>query len=176
MVVGSACAGDTIPALPGGGTEMPNQLGISSRAFKEGETIPVLYTCDGENISPPLTWEKPPEGTQSLVLIVDDPDAPAGIWVHWVLYDIPASLNSLPEGIPSEKVVPDIGTQGINDSRKIGYGGPCPPGGNPHRYFFKLYALDSTLNLEPGASKAAVETAMQGSILVEGQLIGLYGR
>jgi Raf kinase inhibitor-like YbhB/YbcL family protein len=110
------------------------------------------------------------------VLISDDPDAPVGTWVHWVLYDIPADLSGLPEGVPKSPSIPGVGTQGSNDFRKTGYNGPCPPGGKPHRYFFKLYALDIELNLEPGATKVTVEKAMGGHILSEGQVVGKYGR
>jgi hypothetical protein len=127
------------------------------------------YTCDGQDISPPLEWSGTPEGTQSLVLISDDPDAPVGTWVHWVLFDLPADTNSLPEGAQ------DLGTDGNNSWRRPGYGGPCPPSGT-HRYFFKLYALDTALNLEAGASKEQVEKAMQGHILAQGELMGKYER
>lgn len=146
------------------------QILMTSLAFKEGETIPARYTCDAENVSPPLAWSGAPTGTQSLALIVDDPDAPAKTWVHWVAYNIPAGQTSLAEG---DSIT---GVQGVNDFRKTGYGGPCPPKGKPHRYFFKLYALDGILNLKPGASKADLETAMSGHILAQGQLIGKYGR
>jgi Raf kinase inhibitor-like YbhB/YbcL family protein len=147
---------------------MPIQ--ITSSAFKEGETIPAKYTCDGANVSPPLVWSGVPDGAKSLAVIADDPDAPVGTWVHWVLYDLPTGQNSLVEGVQG------AGLQGINDFRKTGYGGPCPPRGKPHRYIFKLYALDSLANLKPGASKADLEKAMQGHILAQGQLMGRYGR
>jgi hypothetical protein len=147
---------------------MPIQ--ITSSAFNEGETIPAKYTCDGANVSPPLAWSGVPGGTKSLAVIADDLDAPVGTWVHWVLYDLPAGQNSLVEGVQS------AGLQGINDFRKTGYGGPCPPRGKPHRYFFKLYALDTLANLKPGASKADLEKAMLGHILAQGQLMGRYGR
>jgi Raf kinase inhibitor-like YbhB/YbcL family protein len=143
---------------------------ITSPAFKEGDTIPKKYTCDGENLSPPLSWSGLPDGTQSLALIVDDPDAPVGTWVHWVLYAIPAHLDSLIEGCSG------IGTECETDFRRPGYGGPCPPRGKPHRYFFKLYALDTTLKLPPGVKKAGVERAMQGHVLAQGQLMGKYRR
>lgn len=143
---------------------------ITSPAFRDGDTIPKKYTCDGEDISPPLAWTGVPEGTQSLALIVDDPDAPAGTWVHWVLYDIPGNLDLLSEDCAG------IGVDCVSDFRRPGYGGPCPPRGKPHRYFFKLYALDTKLKLPPGARKAEVERAMQGHVLAQGQLIGKYGR
>jgi len=143
--------------------------------FSNNETIPKKYTCDGDDISPPLNWEGKPEGTVSYVLIVDDPDAPAGTFTHWILYNIPGDLNSLPEGVPQGKEV-EYGYQGRNDFGSYGYGGPCPPRGKPHRYFFKLYALDTKLDLPPGAKKGDVERAMKGHVIGEAQLIGLYGR
>jgi len=152
------------------------EIKITSSAFAEGQPIPAKHTCDGENVSPPLAWDKPAEATKSLALIVDDPDAPAGTWVHWVLYDLPPSTTELPEGMPGQNEVLAGAKQGRNDFKKIGYGGPCPPRGNPHRYFFKLYALDQKLNLTAGATKADVEKAMKGHILAEGKLMGMYKR
>jgi len=152
------------------------KLQIKSPAFEEGGTIPEKYTCDGENISPPLSWTSPPEGTKSLVLICDDPDAPMGTWVHWVLFGLSPRTSTLPEGVPARKVILGGAKQGINDFRKIGYGGPCPPRGPAHRYFFKLYALDSELTVDAGATKAEVLKAMEGHVLAEGQLIGRYSR
>jgi Raf kinase inhibitor-like YbhB/YbcL family protein len=159
---------------PEGGSAV--QIQLSSAAFKEGETIPVAYTCDGDNISPPLSWKGVPDGTQSLALIVDDPDAPAGIWVHWVVFNMASTVSALSEGASSSGGKDTFGTAGTNSYRKSGYGGPCPPKGKPHRYFFKLYALDEKLGLNPGATKADVEKAMQGHILAQGQLLGTYGR
>lgn len=144
-------------------------LQVQSAAFEEGGDIPRKYTCDGENLSPPLSWSGVPKGTRSLVLIVDDPDAPRGDFVHWVMYNIPGDRTELPEGV-------GIGVQGKNDSGGTGYGGPCPPAGPAHRYFFKVYALDQELNLTAGATKAQVVQAMDGHILAEGQLMGKYGR
>lgn len=145
-------------------------LSVSSPAFDDGADIPVKYTCDGENLSPPLSWSGVPEDAQSLVLIVDDPDAPAGTFVHWVLFDLSPDESSLSEGSTG------VGTQGENSSRQLGYTGPCPPQGPTHRYFFKLYALDQPTKLEPGATKADVERAMQGHVLAQGELVGRYGR
>jgi Raf kinase inhibitor-like YbhB/YbcL family protein len=150
--------------------ETPMAIQLSSKAFTNGGTIPVKYTCDGENVSPDLSWSGTPQGVKSLALIADDPDAPAGTWVHWVLYDLPPDTTSLAEGTQGVGV---LGTTSFGDAR---YGGPCPPRGKPHRYFFKLYALDKLLGLSPGATKAAVEKAMQGHILGSGQLMGTYGR
>ncbi len=160
----------------GGGLTMNQARGfILSSIFENNGKIPAKYTCDGDDVSPPLRWEGRPDGTASYVLIVDDPDAPIGVFTHWVLYNIPADLNSLPENIPKQKET-KYGLQGRNDFGKIGYGGPCPPKGKPHRYFFKLYALDIKLNLPPGASKREVGKKMEGHILAQAQIIGLYGR
>lgn len=149
---------------------------ITSTAFTEGNPIPQKYTCDREDTSPPLTWTGIPAQAKSLVLIVDDPDAPVGVWVHWVVFDMPPTLTGLPEGLAKTPTLPGIGVQGTTGFRKPGYGGPCPPKGKPHRYFFRLYALDSLLNLPSGAKRSEVDIAMQGHILVSGQLIGTYGR
>jgi len=149
---------------------------IKSTAFEENGLIPKKYTCDGSDVSPPLTWTKPPAGTKGIALICDDPDAPMGTWVHWVIYGLSPETTSLPEGVPTQKEVLGGIKQGINDFRKIGYGGPCPPRGPAHRYFFKVYALDIELNLPAGATKKDVEKAMKGHILAEGQLVGRYGR
>jgi Raf kinase inhibitor-like YbhB/YbcL family protein len=151
-------------------------LELTSSSFSAGGTIPKQSTCDGQDSSPQLSWSAPPAGTQSFALIADDPDAPAGTWVHWVLYDLPGTARELPEGSPKQEELPTGGRQGKNDFGKIGYGGPCPPAGKPHRYFFKLYALDAKLNLKGGATKADVERAMKGHILAQGELIGRYGR
>ncbi|MBI3583752.1 MAG: YbhB/YbcL family Raf kinase inhibitor-like protein [Nitrospinae bacterium] len=149
---------------------------IKSTAFEDNGMIPKKYTCDGADISPPLSWAKPPSITKSIALICDDPDAPMGTWVHWVLYRLSPETTSLLENIPTQKEVLKGSKQGINDFRKIGYGGPCPPKGPAHRYFFKVYALDIELNLPAGATKQDVERAMKGHILAEGQLVGKYGR
>ena len=149
---------------------------IESSAFEEGGIIPSKHTCDGENVSPALSWSGVPEGTKSLALICDDPDAPVGTWVHWVIYGIPAETTGLPEAVPAEKTVLECAKQGITDFKRIGYRGPCPPGGAPHRYFFKLYALDTELELDSGAAKKQLLTAMEGHILAQGQLMGKYGR
>jgi Raf kinase inhibitor-like YbhB/YbcL family protein len=148
---------------------------IKSSAFGSGEMIASKYTCDGADFSPPLQWAGSPAGTKSFALICDDPDAPMGTWVHWVIYDIPPTATMLAEGITREKDLPGGGTQGVNDFRKIGYGGPCPPGGT-HRYFFKLYALDTMHGLKPGITKDQLLKAMKGHILAEAQLMGTYRR
>lgn len=149
---------------------------IKSAAFKPQGAIPAKYTCDSIDISPPLSWDDPPGGTQSFVLIVDDPDAPLGTWVHWVLYDLPHNLSEVHEGVSKKDTLETGAKQGKNDFRRIGYGGPCPPPGSPHRYFFKLYALNAKLNLKPGLTKQEVEKSMQGKVLAQTQLIGKYKR
>lgn len=149
---------------------------VTSTAFKAGETIPKQYTGDGEDQSPLLRWSEPPSGTKSLALICDDPDAPRGTWVHWVLFNRPAQARELAEGVPTTETLGNGAKQGKNDFGNIGYGGPAPPKGKPHRYFFKLYALDAALDLSAGATKAELEKAMKGHILAEGQLMGTYKR
>jgi len=151
-------------------------LKITSQAFAHQAQIPQPYTCDGADISPPLAWTEPPGGTKSLALIADDPDAPVGTWVHWVLYNIPAQTRTLPENVPKTETLADGAKQGLNDFRRIGYGGPCPPPGPAHRYFFKLYALDISLDLPPKATKAQLERAMVGHILEQAELLGRYQR
>ena len=149
---------------------------LTSDSFKPGEAIPKKHTCDGSDASPPLAWTESPAGTQSFALICDDPDAPAGTWVHWVVWDVPPSARSLPEAVSPSAKLEDGTRQGTNDFKKTGYGGPCPPRGAPHRYFFKLYALDTVVGLAPGGSKAALEKGMQGHVLGQAELMGRYGR
>jgi Raf kinase inhibitor-like YbhB/YbcL family protein len=168
LLMGAGCDRISPPVEEEGEAGMALQ--VSSPVFKEGGMIARKYTCDAENVSPPLTWSGIPPGTQSLALIADDPDAPAGTWVHWVLYDLPANTASLAEGTKG------IGVEGVNDFRKTGYGGPCPPRGSTHRYYFKVYALDTQLGLKPGAGKRDIERAMQGHVLAQGVLMGKYGR
>ena len=151
-------------------------LQITSSAFGEGEFIPLRYTCDGPDVSPPLNWTGTPTGCKSFALICDDPDAPVGTWVHWVIYNIPPSSHGLKENVPKEVELKDGTKQGINDFRRIGYGGPCPPHGVPHRYFFKLYALSKMLTLPSGATKDQLLSAMEGSILAKAELMGRYRR
>jgi Raf kinase inhibitor-like YbhB/YbcL family protein len=148
------------------------KIDVTSPAFREGETIPKTFTADGENVSPPLQWADPPAGTQSFALIADDPDAPRGTWVHWVLFNLPAGERGLGQGAG----LPGEAKQGKNDFGKLGYGGPSPPPGKPHRCFFKLYALDAPLALQSGVTKAQVEAEMNGHILAQGQVMGKYGR
>ncbi|MFS8866707.1 YbhB/YbcL family Raf kinase inhibitor-like protein [Synechococcus sp. H65.1] len=148
-------------------------LQLASSAFAPSEPIPSRYTCEGEDLSPPLTWSGAPVGTQSFALIMDDPDAPRGTFVHWVVYNLPASVTSLPEGIRSDSDLPQGAVHGQNSWGRNSYGGPCPPSGT-HRYFFTLYALDSQLALAPGATKEALLQAMEGHILAQAQLMGTY--
>jgi len=148
---------------------------VSSEAFEEGGMIPAKYTCDEDDISPPLAWDSIPEGTKTLALICDDPDAPMGTWVHWVLFNLPVDISELPENVPPERELENGAKQGTNDFGRIGYGGPCPPGGT-HRYYFKLCALDAVLDLEAGARKPQLLEAMEGHILAKGQLMGRYSR
>jgi len=149
---------------------------LKSSAFTAGADIPKKFACEGPDVSPALSWGDPPAGTKSISLIMDDPDAPAGIWVHWVLYDLPASARELPEGVPKDHELKNGARQGRNDFGKIGYGGPCPPPGRPHRYFFKLYALSARTDLKAGATKAELEKAMRGHILGQVELMGRYKR
>lgn len=151
-----------------------SRLEIKSAAFQNGGDIPRKHTCDGGDVSPALSWSDAPAATRALAIIVDDPDAPGGTWVHWVLYDLPANAKELPEG-SGGAAAPNGAKQGANDFRKMGYGGPCPPGGT-HRYYFKLYALDTPTDLKPGATKQQLLAAMKGHVLAEAELVGRYGR
>ena len=155
--------------------EVNMQFKLTSPAFEEEGMIPKKYTCDAEDISPPLTWESVPEGTKSLAIICDDPDAPVGTWVHWVLFNLPPDTKKLIEEVSTTETLENGAKQGTNDFGNIGYGGPCPPGGT-HRYFFKLYAMDIMLNLEAGIKKTDLLNAMEGHIIFETQLMGKYTR
>lgn len=146
---------------------------LTSEMFGDGETIPADFTCDGANVSPPLAWDNVPEGTQSFALIMDDPDAPGGDFVHWVLYDIPGNVRALPEAVPAGETVAGIGTQGVNGANQPGFIGSCPPSGE-HRYQYTLYALDTVLGLPPRATKAELLAAMEGHILAQARLTGVY--
>lgn len=152
------------------------KLELTTTAFPAGGTIPRQFTCSGENISPALSWSPGPTRTRSFVLIVDDPDAPAGTWVHWVVYNLPPSVRQLPEHVPTGDTVAGGGQQGLNDFPVNGYGGPCPPPGKPHRYFFRLYALDTVLDLRPPVHRHDVDSGVKGHILAQAQLMGTFGR
>jgi Raf kinase inhibitor-like YbhB/YbcL family protein len=149
---------------------------LKSSAFEGGADIPSRFTCDGANISPALHWSAPPKDTRSFALVMDDPDAPGRTWVHWLIYDLPPGARELPEWVPPDARLASGAQQGRNDFRRPGYGGPCPPPGPAHRYFFKLYALDTTLDLGDGAKRAQLERAMRGHILAEAELMGRYQR
>ena len=166
-------------ALAGGiacAAERKAIMELNSIAFGANADIPSLYTCEGRDVSPPLAWTGVPAGTKSLALIVDDPDAPAGVWTHWVVYNLPAQTKSLDENVPKQAKVLHGGFQGLSSFGSIGYGGPCPPPGSAHRYFFRLYALDTMLNLQAGALKQKVFEAMKGHILGQAQLMGRFKR
>ena len=173
VLVGMILAGLALLPLASGGADMA--ITITSSAFTEGGMIPRKHTCDAEDTSPGLKWSGVPKETRSLALICDDPDAPVGTWVHWVLFNLPPDVTELAAGIPPDATLKNGARHGQNDFRKLGYGGPCPPGGT-HRYFFKLYALDTQLNLDSGSTKAQLLAAMKGHILAEGQLMGKYKR
>ena len=151
-------------------------LELKSPAFKNGEFIPAKYTCKGKGVSPPLEWGGLPEGTKTLALICDDPDAPMGTWVHWVLYDMPADKKSLPEAVKKDDILDDGSKQGMTDFGRPGYGGPCPPPGAAHRYFFRLYALDSKLDLKPKLTKKKLLDAIEGHIIEKAELMGKFKR
>ena len=167
-----ACNGEQPQPADGAG----GALLLESQAFEAGQTIPQRYTCDGDDVSPALGWSEPPAGTQSLALIFDDVDAPMRTWIHWVVFDIPAGVRALPDAVPSDPAIAGLGVHGVNSWKRLGYGGPCPPKGDPHRYTFRLYALDTVLDLDAGASRAELDRAMEGHILGSGQLMGRYGR
>jgi Raf kinase inhibitor-like YbhB/YbcL family protein len=149
---------------------------VRSSAFRENGNIPKKYTCDGPNVSVPLNWTDPPEGTKAFAVIADDPDAPSGTFVHWVLYDLLGNTRNLPEGIPPKRALDDGARQGMNDFGKVGYGGPCPPRGPAHRYVFTVYALNRETGLRPGATKQQLLRSLKGHTLAEARLTGTYGR
>ena len=149
---------------------------IKSSSFQHEAMIPAQYTCDGRNISPPLSWNGAPEKTKSFALICDDPDAPVGDWVHWVLFNLPPDTRKLEEGVPAASRLSSGAVQGLNDYNRSGYAGPWPPPGRPHRYVFKVFALDTMLDLDARARKADLLRAMEGHILARGQLVGAFGR
>ena len=162
--------------LLGSALSAAEKLEVRSAAFEEGKSIPKKYTGEGKGISPPLQWDKVPEGTKSIAIICDDPDAPKKVWVHWVVYNLPAKTRELPEGVAKTRTLSSGARQGKNDMKKIGYNGPYPPKGKPHRYYFKVYALDKELSLKPGATKKLLKKAMRGHILAKGALLGKFQR
>ena len=149
---------------------------ISSPDFSNRGTMASKFTCDGADASPHLVWTDPPAGTQSFALLVDDPDAPVGNWNHWTLWNIPSSSRGLPENVAKDERLPDGTMQGKNDFRKSGYNGPCPPPGKPHRYYFKLFALDTKLDLKSGSGNRELEAAIKGHVLAQTEWVGRYGR
>jgi hypothetical protein len=156
--------------------EVEMSLTVSSTAFNEGRKIPTKYTCDGQDVSPPLVWDKGPEGTATYALLLEDPDAPGGVFTHWIVFNIPSDMHELPEAMPVERELPSGAFQGENDFGAVGYRGPCPPTGKAHRYRFKVYALDERAELEAGASRRDILEAMDGHILAQGELTGSYER
>ncbi len=156
-------------------TQFPAAMVLTSTAFQDGGRIPSRYTCDADGVSPPLAWSGVPRGTKSIALIIDDPDAPKGIFTHWVIFNIPATVNGFDENVPASATLPNGATQGSNSGGKVGYTPPCPPSGT-HHYVFHLYALDTQLNLQAGATKQDLLTAITGHILAEAQITGLYSR
>jgi Raf kinase inhibitor-like YbhB/YbcL family protein len=174
LALALACRGQEVAGPPP--QEAPPDLVLTSAAFAPQGAIPRHYTCDGDNVSPPLAWFGAPKGTVAYALVMDDPDAPRGTFVHWLLYDLPASVDSLPEAVPTGERLESGALQGRNSAGRLGYTGPCPPRGPPHRYRFTLYAVDSPLGLAPGASLEELQRAMSGHVLAWGQLVGTYGR
>ena len=176
-ICGLLLIGILVTALPvfglaEGATE---KIDVRSSAFGDGDRIPSDFTCEGADMSPPIEWAGVPANAQSLAVIVEDPDAPARNWTHWLVYDLPPSMTQLPSGIPEEGMIFGLGSQGRTDFGKSGYRGPCPPSGE-HHYFFKVYALNAMLRLKPGISRQELLEAMQGHILAEGVLMGTYER
>jgi len=155
--------------------DQKNEIKVTSVAFQQGQPIPRQYTCAGVNISPPLEWSGLPKTAKTIAIVVNDPDAPGGTWVHWVLYNVPADNIGFVENVPVSETLKAGGFQGKNDFGKIGYGGPCPPSGT-HRYFFKLYAVDAELPLKAGATWAELEKALDDHVVAQGQLMGTYSR
>lgn len=151
-------------------------LTLKIEAFSNGGEIPKKFTCSGRDVSPALMWTGVPSGAHSLALIVEDPDAPGGVWTHWLIWNIPVQASDLPEGVPGEEVLANGAHQGTNDFKRVGYGGPCPPPGKPHRYFFKLYVLDTRLNLPATTRKRELEALLKGHILAQMEYMGTYQR
>jgi Raf kinase inhibitor-like YbhB/YbcL family protein len=179
MIFGAAMLAAFVTACDAGKSKNPEatmSIQITSPAFSEGRPIPQIHAFDDKNLSPALHWSGVPTSAKSLALICDDPDTPAGTWVHWVIYDLSATTAGLSEGVPPSSELTNGAQQGLNDFKQTGYGGPCPPPGKPHRYFFKVYALDTMTGLKPGATKAELMKAMDGHVLAEGKLMGTYRR
>jgi Raf kinase inhibitor-like YbhB/YbcL family protein len=169
----AACA--PTPPAPNPDSEVSMSLVLSSSAFVQGQPIPAKYSCKGSDVSPALTWTEPPAQAQSFALIMDDPDAPMGTWVHWVIFNIPVSARGLNEAVSTSAQLSDGSLQGRTSAGSNGYHGPCPPSGT-HRYIFKLYALDTMLTLTSGADKGQLLKAMEGHILAQAELMGTFGK
>lgn len=169
----------SIPALAAPKEKRP-MMTLESAAFKASEKIPVKHACDGEDVSPALAWSGVPKQAKSLALVMEDPDAPVGLWIHWLIYDIPAAETGFKEGLAKEPVLPSGAKQGkvwgVHKFDRVGYWGPCPPPGKPHRYFFRLYALSAPTGLKPQATKAELMKALEGKTLATAELVGLFGR
>jgi Raf kinase inhibitor-like YbhB/YbcL family protein len=174
VILLSACGGGSRPAAPGDESEKMT-IELSSTAFDSGGAIPTRYTCDGMDVSPPLQWSSIPEGTRSLALVADDPDAPGGTFVHWVIYNLPPDARRLPEAVPQRQSLQGGAAQGVNGAGTVGYTGPCPPSGT-HRYYFMVYALDTELDLGGGATREGLVNAMKEHVLAAGRLMGTYRR
>ncbi len=157
-------------------TSVALTMKVSSTGFKNQSKILQRYSCQGENISPDLAWSSAPDGTKSIALVCEDPDAPHGTFIHWVMYNIPSSETGLAENIPQSESLPDGARQGQNGAGKVGYTGPCPPPGKPHRYYFRLYALDTQLAIAGDVTRDKLMSATQGHVLAKGELLGIYQR
>lgn len=176
LILGTSCAAGTRRSLAEDRAAASPQMRLQAAAFTPGGFIPARFTCAGKDVSPSLTWSDAPDRTQAFALIVEDPDAPAGTWTHWLVYDLPSTAHALSEGLPKTAEISGGGRQGMNDFGKIGYGGPCPPPGKPHHYFFRLYALNAPLHLNAGASKEQVHEALKSHVEAETELMGRFKR
>ncbi len=175
LLVAGCRAKSGSPPSPSPG-EAPAGLVLASPAFAPGAPIPRKYTCDGDDVSPPLSWTNAPTATQAFALVVADPDAPGGTWIHWVIFDIPGTATGLSRAIPPAARLPDGSVQGVNSWGQVGYGGPCPPEGGRHRYLFRLYALDTRLERGADIAAAGLMEAMEGHVLAQAELMGVYRR
>jgi Raf kinase inhibitor-like YbhB/YbcL family protein len=170
----AGCSNRSQQAGPATTAKETATMTLSSSAFAEGQAIPYQYTCHGQDISPPLQWSGAPAQTKSIALTVEDPDAPSGVFTHWVIFNVPATTSGFPENVSKTATLPDGSRQGKNSFGNTGYNGPCPPGGKMHHYHFKVYALDTSLQLDPGADKPDLLNAINGHVLAQGQLTGTY--